>query len=214
VRSRAAAAVLEGAGFRDVASLEGGIQAWNGLVASGPPEAGMAHFAAAVRPEELIALAWYLEAGSRAFYAGLGSLPGDRDAAALFAQLAHAEESHMEQLRGHYLRVAGTRSAAAFPRGIMRHEPPDALMEGGVAVAQALDWSRGKPPAELLEFCISLETNSYDLYLRMLAATPDRESRGVFDLLAGEERQHLQRLTARFEQLTDAGDGAAGGPPA
>lgn len=214
MRSRAAAAVLEGAGFTNVASLEGGIQAWNGLVASGPPEAGMAYFTAAARPEELIALAWYLEAGSRAFYAGIGRPPGDRDAAALFAQLTHAEESHMEQLRSLHLRVAGTRSATTFPQGVLRHEPPDALMEGGVEVAQALAWSRGKPPAELLEFCISLETNSYDLYLRMLAATPDRESRGVFDLLAGEEQRHLQRLTARFEQLTDAGGGAAGGTPA
>jgi hypothetical protein len=68
VRSRAAAAILAGAGFRKVASMEGGISAWDGLVAAGPPEAGMARFAAAASAEELIALAWYLEAGSRTFY--------------------------------------------------------------------------------------------------------------------------------------------------
>jgi len=212
VRSRAAAAVLEGAGFQNVASLEGGIRAWNGLVASGPPEAGMAYFTAATRPEELIALAWYLEAGSRAFYAAIGRSPDARDSAALFAQLTHAEASHMEQLRGLYQLVAGARSASAFPQGILRHEPPEALMEGGVEVARALEWSRGKPPAELLEFCISLETNSYDLYLRMLAATPDHEARRVFDLLAKEEQQHLERLTAGFERLINAG-GVAGGFP-
>ena len=150
MRSRAAAAVLEGAGFQSVASLEGGIQAWNGLVASGPPESGMAYFTAAARPEELIALAWYLEAGSRAFYAAIAGSARDRDSAALYGQLTRAEDSHMEQLRGLYQRLAGAQSSSAFPQGILRHEPPDALMEGGVEVARALEWSRGRPPADLL----------------------------------------------------------------
>ena len=189
--------------------MEGGIKAWHGLVAEGPPEAGMAYFAAAAREEELIALAWYLEAGSRAFYAGLAGSAGDRAAAALYGQLGQAEERHLSELSGLYLRMAGLRAAADFPRAVLPQEPPDAVMEGGVEVARALEWSRGKPPEDLLEYCISLETNSYDLYLRLRAAAETDEARGVFDQLAEEEKQHLERLTARLEQRLEAGGGAS-----
>jgi rubrerythrin len=208
VRSRAAAAILAGAGFESVASLEGGIAAWHGLVAEGPPEAGMAYFAAAARPAELAALAWYLEAGSRAFYAGLAGSAEDPGSALLYRRLGGAEERHMEALHGLYLRTAGPRAPADFPRAVMPQERPDALMEGGVEVARALQWSRGKAPAALLEYCIALETNSYDLYLRMRAASGQPEAREVFDLLAAEERRHLALLTARFAQPS------AGSPPA
>lgn len=207
MRSRAAAAVLAGAGFRSVASMEGGIRAWDGLLAAGPPEAGMAYFTPATRPEELIALAWYLEAGSRAFYAGLAARVPDRESAALYGQLVQAEERHMASLSGLYQKLADAPPPADFPQMILRQEPPDSLMEGGVEVAQALVWSSGKPPADLLEYCISLETSSYDLYLRMRAATEKPEGRQVFDLLAQEELRHLERLAARLEEL--AGGAAA-----
>ena len=48
--------------------MQGGINAWKGLVAEGAPESGMAYFSPATKPEELIALAWLLEDGSRNFY--------------------------------------------------------------------------------------------------------------------------------------------------
>jgi rubrerythrin len=170
----------------------------------------MAHFPATARPEELIALAWYLEAGSRSFYAALGGRVQDPDSATLYDQLTQAEERHMSRLRGLYGQVAGAEAATSFPQVVLPQEHPDAVMEGGVEVARALEWSRGKAPADLLEFCIALETNSYDLYLRMLAATADPEARSVFDLLAAEEQRHLEKLTARFEQVAEAGGGAVG----
>ena len=201
--------MLEGAGFQDVANLEGGMQAWNGLVASGPPEGGMAYFTDATRPAEMIALAWYLEAGSKAFYAAIAASGVDRDTAALFGELDRAEERHMGRLRELHERLAGAASPADFPQGIVAHKPPDALMEGGVAVAKALIWARAlRDPADLLEFCISLEANSYDLYLRMAAATSEAQAREVFELLAAEEQTHLERMVARHESLTSlaAGD--------
>jgi len=39
-----------GEGFENVFSMEGGIRAWEGLVAEGSPEAGMAYFTAGGRP--------------------------------------------------------------------------------------------------------------------------------------------------------------------
>jgi rubrerythrin len=181
--------------------MEGGIKAWNGLIAEGPPEAGMAYFAGAPGPAELIALAWHLESGSRAFYAGLAISSGDRESAALFEQLGKAEESHMEALLRLYRELAGPEASAAFPRPVSPQEPRLALMEGGVEVPRALEWARGKPPGALLEYCMALESNSYDLYLRMHTATAEPQARRVFELLVAEEKLHLERLAARFEQV-------------
>lgn len=192
--------------------MKGGIRAWDGLVAAGPPEAGMARFAAAAGTEELIALAWYLEAGARAFYASLAGSTREAESAALYEQLAGAEQEHLAALAGLHRRIAGA-EAAGFPQAVFPQEPPDALMEGGVEVAAALAWSRGKPPEELLEYCISLEANSYDLYLRMRAFTQEQQARLVFDLLVTQERQHLERLTARFSRLSEAGGRHAPGRP-
>lgn len=179
-------------------------------MASGPPEFGMAYFPATARAEELIALAWYLEDGSRAFYAAVGARAQDQDSATLYDQLTRAEESHMGVLQGLYRQIAGAGAVSAFPQAIVPQERPGALMEGGVEVAQALEWSREKPPADLVEFCVALETNSYDLYLKMATAIAGHASGGVFDRLAEEERRHLEKLTARFEQLASE-DGGFGG---
>jgi len=114
-RSRAAAAILLDAGFSHAVSMDGGIQAWKGLVAGGPPEAGMAYFSGKERPEELIALAWSLEEGSRRFYAAMaGSLAG-QEAAGLFQGLVQAEDHHKAALVGVYREVSEDTSAASIP---------------------------------------------------------------------------------------------------
>ena len=64
--------------------MGGGINAWKGLVAEGAPQSGMAHFSPATKPEELIALAWLLEDGSRKFYSELVSTLTDKEAIDLY----------------------------------------------------------------------------------------------------------------------------------
>ncbi|MGZ3524912.1 MAG: rhodanese-like domain-containing protein, partial [Thermodesulfobacteriota bacterium] len=94
MRSRAAASILTGAGFKEVHSMAGGIKAWEGLVAEGIPEAGMAYFSPATRPEEMIALAWILEDGSSKFYESLTETLDEREAKGLFQNLKRSEENH------------------------------------------------------------------------------------------------------------------------
>ena len=79
--------------------MQGGIRAWEGLVAEGPPEAGMAYFGEAAKPEELAMLAWMLEEGSRQFYLRLDEFLKDEDARHLFQSLAKAEESSRKDPR-------------------------------------------------------------------------------------------------------------------
>ncbi len=72
-------------------------------------------------------------------------------------------------------------------------------MEGGMRVADALQWVKGKSTTEVLELSLALETNSYDLYLNMERRLKDQASSQVFRVLSGEEKQHLERLSSLLE---------------
>ena len=200
MRSRAAAAFLLNADFKEVHTLEGGMKAWHGLVAQGAPEAGMAYFSPASRTEELIALAWLLEEGSRKFYSALSSAMRDEEAAVMFSALAAAEEHHKSSLLQLYKTYSGKESDPGFPDPVLPGVPAGDVMEGGIRVSEALQWAEGRDIRDILELSISLETNSYDLYLKMERAVKDGSSAAVFRTLADEEKVHLDRLTGLFEK--------------
>ena len=107
-RSRSAVGKFLDAGFEDVFRMGGGISAWNGLVAGGPPDAGMAYFSSNEKTETLIALAWTLEEGSRRFYAGLVESMTDVEGKALCTELIGAEERHKTSLLALYQGSGGS----------------------------------------------------------------------------------------------------------
>jgi rubrerythrin len=200
VRSRAAAATLLSAGFKEVYSMEGGINSWKGLTAEGPPESGIAYFPEASKPEELIALAWLLEDGSRKFYSSLAGLLTDHEAKGLFTELTVAEERHQASLLDLHKAGSNATSDSRFPgSGISSGHEGD-VMEGGIRVSEALHWAGGKSLTEIVEFALSLETNSYDLYVKMGRRMEDRRSAQVFHVLSGEEKLHLERLSSLLEK--------------
>ena len=147
--------------------MEGGIRAWKGLVAEGIPEAGMAYFSPATRPEEMIALAWLLEDGSLKFYESLTKMMEDRETKGIFQNLKRSEENHKTTLWKMYEEISRKTPTHEFPDTVISKEPRGDVMEGGMLVSEALKWSEGKTSKEILELSISLETNSYDLYLKM-----------------------------------------------
>jgi len=194
VRSRAAAAILSDSGFDNVINMQGGIRAWEGVVAAGPPEAGMAYFGDAVKPDELAMLAWMLEEGSRQFYLRIDEYLKDDEARHLFQSLAKAEENHEKSLAELYKTFSGNGSIdAKLPAA------KDEVMEGGVSVDESLLWARDKDVTAILEFAMSLEANSYDLYIRM-GRRFEGDARTVFTLLADEEKKHLERLAKLLEK--------------
>jgi rubrerythrin len=67
-------------------------------------------------------------------------------------------------------------------------------------ISAALQWAQGEPLAVILEIAMSLETNSYDLYIKMYRKIEDRRSRNVFGLLAGKEKLHQEKLAAMLER--------------
>ena len=181
-------------------SMEGGIKAWTGLIAEGTPESGIAYFSPAATAEEMVALAWFLENGSRRFYDALAHTLEDHDAADLHRQLASAEERHKATLLDLYKKVVGAVPDPAFPKSVISAENEDDVMEGGMRVTEALQWVKGKSVTEILELSVALETNSYDLYLNMERRLKDQPSAEVFRVLSGEEKEHLERLNALFEK--------------
>jgi rubrerythrin len=180
--------------------MEGGIHAWQGVVAEGAPQSGMAYFSTATKPEELIALAWYLEDGSRKFYSELSATLSEHEAKDLYMQLAKAEEHHEASLLKLYKEFPGRVPDPEFPESVIPRGNEGDVMEGGMRVNEALRWAKGKKITDILELSLSLEANAYDLYLKMERQMKGQPSAQVFQVLSGEERQHLERIGSLLEK--------------
>jgi rubrerythrin len=192
--------VLVDNGFSEVFNMSGGIREWEGLSAQGVPESGMAFFSPASNPEELIGLAWTLEEGSRRFYSLLSGALDDAESRKLFLDLAAAENHHKTSLINLYRMLSGREPAADFPQGIIQMEVPGDIMEGGMRISKAMEWLKGKGSDVALELAISLEANAYDLSVKMSRRMEDEKSRKVFDVLAAEEKTHLEKLGKLLER--------------
>jgi rhodanese-related sulfurtransferase/rubrerythrin len=201
-RSRAAAAILGCMGFKEVYSMQGGIHAWKGMVASGAPEAGIPYFPPGSTPAELTELAWVLENGTRKFYWEVASWLKESETKKLFQELVDAEERHKQTLYKIYLDLTSATADANFPGSALSSPSETASMEGGVELAKALDWAKDKNAEAILEFSLSLEINSDDLYLKMEQTMKDQRSKQMFVKLAEEEKAHLHRLQELFLRMT------------
>jgi rhodanese-related sulfurtransferase/rubrerythrin len=200
VRSRAAASVLNNAGFKEVYSMSGGINAWDGLVAEGELEIGTAWFAPAIRAEEYLALAWLLEDGARQFYAELARHFHEIPAGEFFKCLVAAEDAHKETLHNLYHGLSTRSTGDDFPVAALPEPVAETMLEGGLPLAEALRWLPGKTAQQALELAISLEVNAYDRYQIMSRNAADQEGRQAFERLACEEKTHLGLLCDELDR--------------
>ena len=99
-----------------------------------------------------------------------------------------------------YEELSGKPPTSEFPDTMISGKPAGDVMEGGMLISEALKWSKGKSLTEILELSISLETNSYDLYLKMERKVESRNSKQVFETLSKEEKKHLEQLTSLFSK--------------
>ncbi|HET97193.1 MAG TPA: sulfurtransferase [Desulfurivibrio alkaliphilus] len=192
-RSRAAAQLLSGQGFKEVYNLAGGIKAWEGERATGPFAAGLELLPAGAEYEQAAALAYAMEEGLRQFYLHLAGQAGESGFRSTWERLAALEEGHKARLLQEYCERTG-------------HEVPPGregeLLEGGrrpddTALAALL---AAATPPELLAEAMGLETQALDLYLRLARHSEVAASRELFLALAAEEKQHLSLLAAELER--------------
>ena len=73
-------------------------------------------------------------------------------------------------------------------------------MEGGMRVSEGVDWVKHHNLNSALELCMSNETNSYDLYIKMTRRIQDQDSLRIFETLVKEEKAHLEKLSSLLEK--------------
>lgn len=200
LRSRAAVSILARAGFAEVYDMEGGIRAWRGGVVDGLPEAGMLWFGSATSVQEILAIAWLMEEGTRLFFLEIAAVRDGEEAAMLFRTLAAAEHQHGKAVLKLYGEFSGNEPGADFPSRIWNLLPEEQFMEGGMRLAEALSWAEKRDIKDILELAISLESSAYDRFSHMRERFEDEKVRSIFNLLAAEEKVHLESLTRLFEK--------------
>jgi rhodanese-related sulfurtransferase/rubrerythrin len=191
-RSRSAAALMRTHGFDDIYSIEGGISAWNGLVASGSYEAGIFLLEGKETFEDFIALAWKLEDATRRFYQQARACVSEGDARQVFTALVNAEQKHKQKLIDAYKEV----KTSDIAEGVLVDDNEEGYMESGISLEEAVAWLRQKDRnlPEILEYSMQLETNSLDLYTRMMSRIENENAKKVFSILIQDEKLHLERL--------------------
>ena len=205
-RSLAGANLLSGLGFRDVASMQGGILAWDGAQAQGPRDLGLAALLSDKSPQEVLERAWGMELALGEYYSALAAQAGaandaaedaaDRtEVAALFLRLAGFEEKHRRTLAEIWKRLGGADLAAFEERA--RASVAPGVLEGGIGAADYLG-QLGDPASvsEALELSMAVEAQAMDLYLRRAKGEADPDLRRTLLLLAAEEKAHLKVLGA------------------
>lgn len=135
--------------------------------------------------EEMVRISLSLEDGAKRFYGEVSKLVEKSEDKNLFEELIKAEARHIQNLKG-LADVAIDTSLKGY-------------IESGMQITEALNWIKGKGVHEILEYSLYIETNSYDLYLRMREKTENSEAEKVFSSLAGEEKNHLERLSKVLE---------------
>jgi len=181
-----------------VESLAGGIDAWNGLVATGGYSQGMDLLEGVKYAVDILPIAIALEEGACIFYGAVGEILDDAEAGEIFATLVKAEERHKGKLV-EACRVMMPDVRCEIPSG---EEGLRGFMEGAVRVDEALEWARSKKdhPAEILDLAMQMEANSLDFYLKVAGRSEFTPVRGTLDELIADEKGHLERLGALLEK--------------
>jgi rubrerythrin len=177
--------------------MEGGLQAWEGITATGPPDQGMFLLAGVTSGGDLLRLAGQLEEGARLFYEAVRDILSDESSKRIFQSLAVAEEGHRRRL----LEACGKffpGTACERPAG----KDDTVYMEGAFRLEDLTAWCRepGREPFAILELAMQVEANSLDFYLKLLAAPDYSSLRGILEPLVADEKMHLEQLGSLLER--------------
>lgn len=198
-RSRSGVGILNGAGFEKVYNMKGGILAYNGLVAAGPPEAGVFCFPKNMTPEELVAMAWYIEDGSQTYFETVKDITQSQGTNDILTTMTDYKIAHKKSLSKLYQKISGQTAGNDFPTNVLQ-KPPQNVMAGCVSVPEAVNWSQDKGTSEILDLVMALEANTFDLYLKLGRQVKSESARKVFMELSEEEACHLEELASVFEK--------------
>lgn len=194
-RSRVAAQILAGKGFREVYNLSGGIKAWNGIKV--PDVQRISFILSAKTQEDLMALAYGMEEGLEIFYRGLvNSIKGE--SAQVLERLAAMEAAHKSKIAELNPRI----KSSLKEHGPENLDPQKRIMEGGLTMNELLSKKNEilAGPEEILTAAMMLEAQALDLYARAAVESPDPTLKEALGQLADEEKAHLSILGTLMEK--------------
>jgi len=197
-RSRAAAQLLAGEGFKEVYNLKGGIKAWEGYTAVGPEDMGMGYLAVDATLKEALELAYGMESGLGEFYLQVGDGSEDERVVKTVRYLEKMEERHKRKVFELYRK---TDPEIADPKAFESRLGSE-VMEGGFTTDAFLERNRDamRTVDGVLSIAMMLETQALDLYSRYARGARDRASRDALYDLSEEEKSHLEFLGRLMEE--------------
>jgi rhodanese-related sulfurtransferase/rubrerythrin len=196
-RSRVAAQLLAGQGFKEVYNLKGGIKAWRGVKAAGPQELNLDLVRGDEGPGEIILLAYGMEKSLQFFYVTMGEKAQDQEVAGLFQKLAAVEERHQQLLLELEKNIDPGIDLPALAA-----ETGPGILEGGFEVKEFIRKNESylQTVPGVLEMAMMLETQALDLYLRFAAKLARDDARQTLFKIAEEEKAHLAALGRLLEE--------------
>jgi len=191
--------MLTGQGFKQVYNLKGGIAAWQGQAAAGPPEMGMILVKGDETPQDIICLAYGLEEGLQKFYAAAAQMAIEAEVIKVLSQLADIEERHKQRLFDLYKAI----DAADTTIESFENKVNSELMEGGFDPDKLLESNKPvfKNATDVLSFAMMLEAQGMDLYMRYADKSEDAQVKEILYKMADEEKIHLKSLGDLFEKI-------------
>lgn len=198
-RSSVAARILKGSGFHLVRNMVGGVGAWDGPRAFGEVKSWQKVLRGNESPDELIKVAYTMEASLERFYLNLAKLSeAPVELQDVLTRLAEFERSHKEILKRLYLEETGASISAALDEasssGIIEGAvPPDEIVKSlGISMARS---------EELLEFALTVEAQAYDFYHRCLRSWKEDRGRDVLSELVQAEKNHMKIVGDLIERF-------------
>lgn len=178
--------------------MEGGLQAWEGITATGPPHQGMFLLAGVTADGDLLRLAGELEEGARLFYTAVRDILSDEFSKGVFQSLADSEEGHRRRL----LEACRELSPGTACETPLAGKDAPVHTEGAFRLDDLTAWCREpeREPFAILELAMQVEANSLDFYLKLLAAPEYSSLLGVLEPLVADEKKHLEQLGSLLER--------------
>ncbi len=196
-RSRVAAQMLSGLGFKEVYNLAGGIKAFRGPQAGGPQELNLDLVRGDETPAEIITLAYGMEKALQLFYEARLDQTHDQELHNLFANLAQVEIRHQQRLQDQYRQTTPAGEDGKIPPASALPE----ILEGGFKVQEFMKENEAylQTVPHFLDLAMMLETQALDLYLRFADRCIQTSTKEVLFGIAAEEKAHLASLGLLLE---------------
>ncbi len=190
-RSRVAAQMLVGKGFKNVYNLSGGIHAWNGLEAEGPVELNMDLIKGDETPAQIIKLAYSMEESLGTFYRIAKTKTEDKEVIGILDNLGSIEEKHKD-----YLLDLLKETEPAAREELTAARPESQILEGGFRMDTFLKQNERflAHVSSLLDMAMMLETQALDLYLRFADKADDDRTKNVLFKIGQQEKEHVAAL--------------------